>query len=139
MGIFLLPDWQPVSLSRLTATPTKSKPKCTVPGLSPPSPVPLWPHDRRCTCDLPAMPCWPSNPLSSPWLLPPQCAPFRPLLCPGTLTLPPNSLVPELPQLEWLDLVLESVASSIPHHRLRSQPILKTTAFLLCHSWFCPV
>merc|ERR1712137_807385 len=72
----LLPDQQPVSLSRLTATPTKSKPKCTVPGLSPPSPVPLWPHDRRCTCDLPAMPCWPSNPLSSPWLLPPQCAPF---------------------------------------------------------------
>merc|ERR1711911_257702 len=70
--------------------------------------------NRRCTCDRPAMPCWPSNPLSSPWLLPPQCAPFRPLLCPGTLTLPPNSLVPELPQLEWLDLVLESVASSDP-------------------------
>merc|ERR1712071_344920 len=37
---------------------------------------------------------------------------FRPLLCLGTLTLPPSSLVQELPQLEWLDLVPELVASS---------------------------
>merc|ERR1712071_164045 len=90
----------------------KSKPRCTVPGLSPQLPVPLWPHDHRCTCDLPATPCWPSNPLSSPWCLLPQYVRFRPLLCLGTLTLPPSSLVQELPQLEWLDPVLELVASS---------------------------
>ena len=71
-----------------------------------------WPHDRKCTCDLPATPCWPSNPLSSPWCLLPQYVRFRPLLCLGTLTLPPSSLVQELPQLEWLDLVPELVASS---------------------------
>merc|ERR1712191_34850 len=74
----------------------KSKAKCTVPGLSPQLPVPLWPR----------------NPLSSPWCLLPQYVRFRPLLCLGTLTLPPSSLVQELPQLEWLDPVLELVASS---------------------------
>merc|ERR1712136_152828 len=102
----------PTSSRSLFPVSQPPKEKCTVPGLSPQLPVPLWPHDRKCTCDLPAMPCWPSSPLSSHWCLLPQCVPFRPLLCLGTLTLLPNSLAPELLLSEWLDLVLESVASS---------------------------